>query len=168
MSNRKITRGNKNTKTITQKYPTIFEWIGIFDTNIYGIIGIMILVAGINMITALLVLILERTQMIGILKSLGSQNWSVQKVFLYNAMYLILRGLFWGNIIGLVLLFAQKTFNLFPLNPEVYHVSSVPVFIEFWHVVVLNIGTFMLCLFMLVLPSYVITKISPVKAMRFD
>lgn len=159
---------NLDAKTITQKYPTIFEWIGIFDTNIYGIIGIMILVAGINMITALLVLILERTQMIGILKSLGSQNWSVQKVFLYNAMYLILRGLFWGNIIGLVLLFAQKTFNLFPLNPEVYHVSSVPVFIQLWHVVILNIGTFVLCLFMLVLPSYVITKISPVKAMRFE
>lgn len=155
-------------RTITQKYPAIFEWIGIFDTNIYMIIGIMILVAGINMITALLVLILERTQMIGILKSLGSKNWSVQKIFLYNAMHLIVRGLLWGNVIALALLFAQKWFNLFPLNPEVYHVASVPVYIHLWYVVVLNVGTFLLCVLMLLVPSYIITKISPVKAMRFE
>ena len=97
-----------NTQTITEKYYSIFEWIKIFDKNIYGIIGIMILVAGINMITALLVLILERTQMIGILKSLGSHNWSIRKMFLYNATYLIFIGLFWGNLIGLGLLFAQR------------------------------------------------------------
>lgn len=159
---------NLDVQNIQQKYPAIFEWIGIFDSNIYGIIGIMIIVAGINMITALLVLILERTQMIGILKSLGSQNWSVQKVFLYNAMHLIFRGLIWGNIIGLALLFTQKWFNLFPLNPEVYHVNSVPVYIHYGYILALNIGTFILCVLMLLLPSYIITKISPVKAMRFE
>src|SRR5690606_32066253 len=99
-------------QTVTQSYYSIFEWIKIFDKNIYGIIGIMILVAGINMITALLVLILERTQMIGILKALGSNNWSIRKLFLYNAGYLILLGLFWGNLLGLGLLFAQKQFKL--------------------------------------------------------
>jgi lipoprotein-releasing system permease protein len=157
-----------NTQTITEKYYSIFEWIKIFDKNIYGIIGIMILVAGINMITALLVLILERTQMIGILKSLGSHNWSIRRMFLYNATYLIFIGLFWGNIIGLGLLFAQRYFKLFPLDPSVYYVTEAPVYISFGYIIALNIGTLLLCLVMLLVPSYLITKISPVKAMRFE
>ena len=157
-----------NTQTITEKYYSIFEWIKIFDNNIYGIIGIMILVAGINMITALLVLILERTQMIGILKALGSNNWSIRKLFLYNATYLIVLGLFWGNLIGLCLLFAQKQFKLFPLDPSVYYVTEAPVYINISYIMALNIGTLVLCLVMLLVPSYIITKISPVKAMRFD
>ncbi|MEP1489683.1 MAG: FtsX-like permease family protein [Algibacter sp.] len=153
---------------ITDKFPTIFEWIKIFDKNIYGIIGIMILVAGINMITALLVLILERTQMIGLLKALGSNNWSVRKLFLYNASYLIIRGLIWGNILGLGLLFAQKYFKLFPLDPSVYYVTEAPVYISLSYILALNIGTLVLCLVMLLVPSYIITKISPVKAIRFE
>ncbi|RED48440.1 ABC transporter permease [Seonamhaeicola aphaedonensis] len=157
-----------NTQIITDKYSSIFEWIKIFDTNIYGIIGIMILVAGINMITALLVLILERTQMIGILKALGSNNWSIRKVFLYNASYLILLGLFWGNLLGLGLLFAQKYFKIFPLDPSVYYVTEAPVYISAGYIIALNIGTLLLCLLMLLVPSYIITKISPVKAIRFD
>jgi lipoprotein-releasing system permease protein len=157
-----------NTQTISEKYTSIFEWIKIFDKNIYGIIGIMILVAGINMITALLVLILERTQMIGILKALGSNNWSIRKLFLYNASYLILLGLFWGNLIGLSLLFAQKYFKLFPLDPAIYYVSEAPVYINFTYIIALNICTLLLCLIMLLVPSYIITKISPVKAIRFE
>ncbi|MGE5943619.1 MAG: ABC transporter permease [Flavobacteriales bacterium] len=155
-------------KTISESYYSIFEWIKIFDKNIYGIIGIMILVAGINMITALLVLILERTQMIGILKALGSNNWSIRKLFLYNAGYLILLGLVWGNLLGLGLLFAQKQFKLFPLDPSVYYVTEAPVFISFGYILALNIGTLVLCLLMLLVPSYIITKISPVKAIRFE
>ena len=154
--------------TVKEKYVSIFEWISIFDNNTYGIIGIMILVAGINMITALLVLILERTQMIGILKSLGSSNWSIRKVFLYNATYLIGLGLFWGNLIGLGLLLAQKYFGLMPLNPEVYYVSEAPVYLNINYILMLNLGTFVVCLVMLLIPSVIITKISPVKAMRFD
>ncbi|TYA86774.1 ABC transporter permease [Seonamhaeicola marinus] len=155
-------------QTITNKYRSIFDWIKIFDTNIYGIIGMMILVAGINMITALLVLILERTQMIGILKALGSNNFSIRKVFLYNASYLILLGLFWGNLIGLALLFAQKYLKLFTLDPTVYYVTEAPVYISLGYVLALNLGTLVLCLLMLLIPSYVITKISPVRAIRFD
>lgn len=154
--------------TVEQKYISIFEWIKIFDNNTYGIIGIMILVAGINMITALLVLILERTQMIGILKALGSNNWSIRKVFLYNATYLIGLGLFWGNLIGLGMLLAQKYLGLVPLNPEVYYVSEAPVYLNLDYVLLLNLGTFVVCLLMLLIPSVIITKISPVKAMRFD
>ena len=157
-----------NSITVRQKYASIFEWIDIFDKNIFGIIGIMILVAGINMITALLVLILERTQMIGILKSLGSSNWSIRKIFLYNASYLIVVGLFWGNLIGLSLLFAQKYFGLIPLDPSVYFVTEAPVYLKLSHVILLNLGTFFLCLVMLIIPSIVITRITPVKAIRFD
>ncbi len=157
-----------NATPITQKYYMIFEWIKIFDNNTYGIIAIMILVAGINMITALLVLILERTSMIGILKALGSSNWTIRKVFLYNASYLIGLGLLWGNAIGLSLLFIQKYFKLFPLNPDTYYVSEAPVYINWDYILFLNIGTFVACLLMLLIPSIIISKISPVKAIRFD
>ncbi len=157
-----------DTRTIRQKYYSIFEWLSLFDFNIALIIGIMILVAGINMITALLVLILERTQMIGILKALGSNDWSIRKIFLYNAGYLILLGLFWGNLIGLGLLFAQKYLKLIPLNPETYYVTEAPVHIGWEYILAVNLGTLLLCMLMLLLPSYIITKISPVKAMKFN
>ncbi|NNL81819.1 MAG: ABC transporter permease, partial [Winogradskyella sp.] len=142
-----------NATTVAEKYYSIFEWIKIFDNNTYGIIAIMILVAGINMITALLVLILERTQMIGILKALGSNDRSIRKVFLYNASYLIGLGLLWGNCIGLGLLFAQKYFKLFPLNPDVYYVTEAPVYISFDYIILLNVGTFIVCMLMLLIPS---------------
>ncbi|GAB5564066.1 MAG: FtsX-like permease family protein [Winogradskyella sp.] len=157
-----------NATPITQKYYTVFEWIKVFDNNTYGIIIIMIIVAGINMITALLVLILERTNMIGVLKALGTSNWSIRKVFLYNASYLIGLGLIWGNTIGLGLLFAQKYFKLFPLNPDTYYVSEAPVYLSLDYIIILNVGTFAACLLMLLIPSIIISKISPVKAIRFD
>jgi lipoprotein-releasing system permease protein len=157
-----------NATPVNRKYYTVFEWIKIFDSNTNIIIAIMIIVAGINMITTLLVLILERTNMIGLLKALGSSNWSIRKVFLYNASYLIGLGLLWGNIIGLGLLFAQKYFKLFPLDPGTYYVSEAPVYISLDFVLLLNIGTFIACLFMLLIPSVIISKISPVKAIRFD
>ncbi|SOC80965.1 lipoprotein-releasing system permease protein [Salinimicrobium sediminis] len=157
-----------DTRTIKQQYYSIFEWLSLFDFNIALIIGIMILVAGINMITALLVLILERTQMIGILKALGSSDWSIRKIFLYNAGYLIVLGLFWGNLIGLGLLFAQKYLKLIPLNPETYYVTEAPVYIGWEYIVGVNLGTLFLCMLMLLIPSYIITRISPVRAMKFD
>jgi len=157
-----------DTQTIREKYASIFEWLDLFDFNIVMIIGIMILVAGINMITALLVLILERTQMIGILKALGSSDWSVRKVFLYNAMYLIGVGLFWGNIIGIGLLLIQKYGKVFKLNPDTYYVNEAPVYLNWDYILILNAGTFILCLLMLLIPSFIISKISPVKAIRFE
>ena len=157
-----------NSITVKQKYATIFEWIPIFTTNIYGIIGIMILVGAINMITALLVLILERTQMIGILKALGSSNWSIRKLFLYNASYLIASGLFWGNLIGIGLLLIQKQFQLITLDPSVYYVTVAPVYLDWSYVVLLNVMTFALCLLMLLIPSFLISKIVPVKAIQFE
>ncbi len=157
-----------NAVTIAEKYPTIFEWLSLFDNNIIVIIGIMILIAGINMITALLVLILERTQMIGILKALGNSNWSIRKIFLYNATYLISIGLFFGNVVGIGILLAQKYFGIIQLNPETYYVSQAPVYLDIKYILVLNIGTLVLCLLMLLVPSYIVSKISPVKAIKFD
>lgn len=157
-----------DTQTIVEKYYYIFEWLQLFDFNIIVILVIMIVVATINMVVALLVLILERTQMIGILKALGANNWMVRKVFLYNAFYLIVRGLFWGNIIGIGLILAQQYFGIIKLNPENYYVNEAPVYFNWIYIVALNVGTVVICLLVLLIPSYVITKISPVKAIRFD
>ncbi|PKH51177.1 transmembrane permease [Tenacibaculum sp. Bg11-29] len=156
-----------NSITIVDNYPKIFEWIKLFDNNVWFIIGIMILIAGINMITALLVLILERVQMVGILKALGGANWSIQKIFLYNASYLILKGLFWGNLIGIAFLLIQKYFKVISLDSTIYSVATVPVYISFWAVLLLSLGTLLLCFLMLVIPSYIITKILPSKSIKF-
>ena len=158
-----------DTKSIKDKYYKIFEWIGLFDFNIALIIGIMIIVGGINMITALLVLILERTPMIGILKALGTTNWSVRKVFLYNAAYLIAVGLLWGNLIGLSIIFVQDKFRVFKFpNPKEYYIEYIPVSIDVSTILLLNIGVLLLCLLMLLIPSFIITRITPVKAIRFE
>ena len=157
-----------DTQTIIEKYYYIFEWLKLFDFNIIVILIIMIIVATINMVVALLVLILERTQMIGILKSMGANNWAVRKIFLYNAFYLISKGLFWGNLIGVGMLVIQRNFGVIKLNPENYYVNEAPVFIDFGTIFLLNIGTILICLLILLIPSYIITKISPIKAIRFD
>ena len=157
-----------NAQTVKQKYPVIFDWIAIFDKNTYGIIAMMILVGVINMITALLVLILERTQMIGILKALGSRSWGIQKVFIYTASFLAITGLILGNGIGLLLLFIQKYLSPITLNPSVYYVSKAPVDINLWTILCLNLLTFTICVLVLIIPSYLIAKIAPVKAIKFD
>jgi lipoprotein-releasing system permease protein len=157
-----------NTRTIQEKYANIFEWLKLFDFNILVIIIIMIVVATINMVVALLVLILERTQMVGMLKALGATNWSVRKIFLYNAAYLIGKGLLWGNAIGIGLLLIQKYFGIIKLPPENYYVSVAPVTIDVSAILLVNAGTIIVCLSLLLIPSYIITKISPVKALRFD
>ena len=163
------TLSHLDTQSIDRKYYQIFEWIGLFDFNIALIIGIMVLVGGINMITALLVLILERTQMIGILKALGSHNWRIRKIFLYNAAYLIGVGLFWGNLLGLGLIWIQDTYRLFKFpNPKEYYIDYIPVSIDVPTVVLLNIGVLFLCVLMLLLPSVIVTKITPVRAIKFE
>ena len=157
-----------NAASIVNEYPTIFEWIKLFDVNILLIVIIMIAVAGINMITALLVLILEQTRLVGVLKALGAQNFSISKIFLYNASYLILRGLFWGNLIGISLLLLQKYGKLITLNPENYYVTHAPIYLDWTYIVGINLGTISICMLMLVFPSLIISRISPVKAIKFD
>ncbi len=157
-----------DTQSIRNRFYAIFEWLDLFDFNVALIIVMMIIVAGFNMITALLVLILERTKMIGILKALGSDNWSVRKIFIYNAMYLVGVGLLWGNLIGIGLLLLQQHFDLFALDPNTYYVSQVPVYLHWSYIMALNLGTLILCFLILLIPSYIISKISPVKAIRFE
>ena len=162
------TPSNLDSKTIIEKYSYIFDWLQLFDFNIIVILGVMIVVATINMVVALLVLILERTQMIGILKALGANNWSVRKIFLYNAFYLILRGLFWGNCIGIGVVLIQKYFGVVQLNPENYYVNQAPVYFNLGYIVALNLLTVGVCFLVLLIPSYIITKISPIKAIRYE
>jgi lipoprotein-releasing system permease protein len=157
-----------DSKTIVDKYSNIFSWIDMFDFNIMIIIVIMVVVASINMIVALLVLILERTQMIGILKAMGANNWSIRKIFLYNATYLIIKGLLYGNVIGLGLLYAQKYFGFIKLDSSSYYVREAPVLIRFTDVLLLNVGVVVIAFLVLLIPSYLISKISPVKAIRYD
>ena len=157
-----------DSQTIVQKYSYIFEWLQLFDFNIVVILIVMILVATINMVVALLVLILERTQMIGIMKAIGANNWSIRKMFLYNASYLIYRGLLWGNLIGVAILLIQKYFGVVELNPENYYVNEAPVYINVFYILLLNVLTVGVCFVVLLIPSYIITKITPVKAIRFD
>ena len=163
-----LTSSTLNTQTIEEKFSYIFDWLKLFDFNILVILIIMIVVSTINIVVALLVLILERTQMIGILKSMGANNWSIRKIFLYNAFYLIIRGLFWGNLIGIGFLIIQKFFGIIKLPPENYYVSVAPVDINLFYIAALNIGTILVCLVVLLIPSYIVTKISPSKTIRFD
>lgn len=157
-----------NSTTIVRQNPDIFNWLELQDLNVIVIIILMVVVAVINIISALLILILERTNMIGILKALGMPNWNVRKIFLYNALYLIIKGLIWGNAIGLLLCLLQLQFGFLTLPQESYYVSEVPIRLNLSYILILNIGTLAVCALMLLLPSYVVTKISPIKAIRFD
>ena len=128
----------------------------------------MLIVGAINVITALFILILEQTQLIGTLKALGSQNWHIRKVFIYHSLYLILRGMFWGNTIGLSLCWIQNQFQILKLDKNTYYMSYVPIDLNIAHIFALNMGTFILCWLMLIIPSYLISKINPIKAIRFE
>ncbi len=157
-----------NIKNIKQEYPQIFDWLELQNMNVWVILTLMTLVAGFNMVSGLLILILERTNMIGILKAFGTKNWSIRKIFLYHASFLISKGLFWGNIIGLLLCLVQYYFEIVKLDPASYYVATIPVNLKISHLVLLNAGTLIMTVMMLILPSYIITKISPVKTIRFN
>jgi len=154
-------------ETIRTKMREIFEWLDLQDVNEVVIMSLMLLVAVINMITALLILILERTNMIGVLKSLGASNWSIRKVFLYYAAYIILIGLFWGNLLGIGLCWLQDTFGFITLDETNYYLSVAPIRFNWWAILGLNIGTLLITLLFLIIPSYLVSRIDPVKAIRF-
>lgn len=156
------------TENITRLYPQIFDWLTILDMNVWVILVLMILVAGFNMISGILVLILERSSMIGVLKALGSPNWSIRKVFLYLSLFLVSRGMLWGNVIGIVIIFLQKWLGIIKLDPTTYYVDVVPVNFSLLHLLLLNIGSIIITTFMLLIPSYFVSKISPEKTIRFD
>lgn len=156
------------TLTIKETNQAVFSWLDLFDVNAMIVILVIIIIACINMISALLILILERTNMIGILKALGANNRSIRKIFLYNAAYLISKGLLWGNIIGIGLALIQKYFGIFKLNKTEYYMSEVPININLWTILLLNAGTLFCCLLMMIIPSFIVARITPVKAIRFS
>jgi len=156
------------TQTIKQINPQTFGWLELLDMNVWVILILMLSVAGFTMISGLLILILERTNMIGILKSVGATDWSVRKIFLYHSFFLIGKGMIWGNIIGLSLCTLQYFTHLMPLDPESYYVSYVPVVFNWTNLFLLNAGTFIASVLMMIGPSYLITKISPAKIIRFE
>ncbi len=160
--------GLLRTTNIAQQQPQIFGWLDLLDNNVVVILVLIILVAGFNMISGLLIIILERTAMIGILKAIGKQNWNIRKVFLYLATYIITKGIIIGNIIGLMICLAQKHFGIIALDPENYYLSTVPIYLNPIHIIYLNICTIVISYLMMIGPSYLITKITPVEAIRFD
>lgn len=155
-------------QTVKQLNASVFAWLDWMDVNVQIILILMVIVAGINMMSALLILILERTTMIGLLKALGARNGSIQKIFLYNSAFIIGKGLMWGNLIGLSLAFFQKYFGVFKLDAKIYFLSQIPIEINLFHILLLNVGTLFCCLIMLILPSFIVSKITPVKAIRFS
>ena len=161
------TPSSYNTVNVKQRYSSIFDWIKIFDKNIIAILFIMVVVCSINIISVLLVLILERTNMIGILKSIGANNKSIKIIFLIIVSYIISLGLIIGNVVGLGLLFIQNQFSIIKLDPEIYYASKVPVYLSFDYILLLNFFTFLVCLLSVLLPSYLISKISPVNSIKF-
>ena len=157
-----------STQTIKQLNPQIFSWLDLLDMNVWVILILMLAVAGFNMISGLLILILERTSMIGILKSMGATNWSIRKIFLYHSLFLIGKGMLWGNIIGLSLCGIQYFTGIIPLDAEAYYVATVPITFNWLYILLLNAGTFMASLLMMIGPSYLITKINPAKIIRYE
>lgn len=154
--------------TIRQLYPQIFDWLDLQDVNVLIILILMVLVSAITMISTLLILILERTNMIGILKSLGMRNVNIRKIFLYHAVYIIGLGLFWGNIFSLTLCLLQQKFGFITLSQESYYVSVVPINLDPVNILLLNAGTLAICSLILIIPSVMITRISPIRAIRFS
>jgi len=155
-------------QNIKEKYPQMFDWLNLTDMNVWIILILMTAVAGFNMVSSLLILILERTNMIGILKAIGTQNWSIRKIFLYQSGFLISKGLLWGNLIGIAVCFIQMKFQLFSLDPSSYYLEAVPINLKLWHILALNLGTLFVTVLMLVVPSYIISKLSPEKTIRFE
>jgi lipoprotein-releasing system permease protein len=154
--------------TVLDEYPQIFNWLELLDMNVIVILVLLVSVSAITMISTLLVLIIERTRMVGLLKALGAENGSIRRIFLYKAGYIILRGMIWGNLIGLAFYFLQYHFRIIGLSPEDYYVDYVPVELNWLYWVLLNIGTLAICLLMLIAPSVYISRVIPARALRYE
>ncbi len=155
-------------QTIQSAYPGVFSWLDLLNTNVWIILALMVCVAGFTMISGLLIIITERARMIGIMKALGAKSILIREVFIWFATFIIGRGLFWGNILGLGVVILQKTTGFFSLDPQIYYVNTAPVELNWWYVALLNIATLVACIVVLIAPSYLITHIRPAKTMQYD
>jgi lipoprotein-releasing system permease protein len=156
-----------NSLTIRQVYPNIFDWLDLQDTTIAIVLIIMIIVATLNLITCLIILVLERTRMVGVLKAIGSSNVSIQKIFLYHGAIITLSGIIIGNIAGLLICWLQQRYGFITLPEDAYFISKAVVKIEWWHLILVNAGTFLICFLVLIIPTVIIRKIQPAKAIQF-
>lgn len=155
-------------RPIEEVHPQIFAWLDLLDLNVWVILVLMTGIAGFTMVSGLLIIILERTNMIGILKALGSNNLAIRKIFLGFSVFLIGKGMLWGNLVGLFLIGVQHYFRIVKLDPATYYVNAVPVVFDFWLFLLLNIGTLIISILMLVAPSYLVSRIHPAKSIRFE
>ncbi len=155
-------------QSIKEVYPQIFNWLDMLNINAYIVIVLMLAVAGFNIVSGLLIIILEKTQTIGILKALGMKDKEIRKVFVVSAMFFVGRGMVWGNIIGFSIVVLQHFLHIVPLNPEYYYTSFVPVHIDFRLLIVLNLSVFLFSILIMVLPSQMISKILPAKSIKFE
>jgi len=153
--------------TVIENYGVIFGWLDLLDGNTKVVLVLMILVAVINMISALLIMIVERTTMVGMLKAMGASNWAIQKVFLYNAFYLIGLGMLFGNMFGIGIGVFQSQTHFFKLDQASYYMSFVPIQFNWIEMLLLNLGTLIICLLVMIGPSMLVTRIEPVKAIQF-
>ena len=160
--------GTYYTQTVEEVNPQIFAWLDLLDMNVWVILFLMTGVAGFTMISGLLIIILERTNMIGVLKALGADNFAIRKIFLSFSVFLIGRGMLWGNIIGVALCFIQSQFHLFKLDPATYYVDRVPVEFNIWIYLLLNVCTLLVSVLMLVGRSFLGTRIPPARSIRVD
>ncbi|MCD7971381.1 MAG: ABC transporter permease [Candidatus Azobacteroides sp.] len=160
--------GSFYVETIRDLNPQIFNWLDLLDMNVWIILGLMLAVSGFTMISGLLILILERTNMIGILKALGAKDFSIRKVFLYLSSFLVLRGMLYGNIIALVICFIQYYFHVFTLDLTIYYIDTVPIHLNVLYIILLNIMTLLISMLILILPSYLIARINPARSIRFE
>lgn len=156
------------TRSIKDINPSIFSWLDLLDMNVVVIIILMFVVSGFTMISGLLIIILERTSMIGILKAMGHSNRNIRKTFLYISGFLVLKGMIWGNAIALTIIGLQKLFGIIRLDPNTYYVSEMPVTFNIIYIILLNVITLLISVLMMVGPSYLIAKISPAKSIRFE
>ncbi len=169
MAEKKDVDGNNYlARSIKDLNPMIFNWLDVLDMNVIIILILMLAVAGFTMISGLLVIILERTNMIGILKALGQNNGSIRNVFLYVSFFLIGKGMLWGNIIGLSICLLQSYFKIFKLDPATYYLDAVPIDLSFQSFILLNLGTLIASMIMMLAPSHLITKIAPARSIRFE
>lgn len=155
-------------RNVEQINSHIFGWLEVLDVNIWVILVLMIGISGFTMISGLLIIIIERTSMIGVLKSLGANNTTIRHQFLWFAVFLVGKGMFWGNVVGLGFYAIQHWFHLFPLDPANYYMDCVPVSLSLWHILLLNGGTLLASVLILILPSYLITRIHPATSMRYE
>jgi lipoprotein-releasing system permease protein len=153
--------------TIRDIYPSIFDWLNLQNKTIVIVLILMIVIAILNLITCLLILVLERTRMIGVLKALGARNYTIREIFLLHGTIITFTGLFFGNLLGLLIAFLQQRYGFIPLPEDAYYISQAAVNIVWWQIIAVNIGTFVVCFVVLLIPTIIVKKVQPIKAIQF-